>query len=37
MDEKIFDRVEKKYVINKDQKAEIMRVINKKMSKGKYH
>ncbi|MBR3332585.1 polyphosphate polymerase domain-containing protein [Candidatus Saccharibacteria bacterium] len=37
MDEKIFDRVEKKYVINKDQKAEIMRVIDKKMSKGKYH
>ena len=37
MDNKVFDRVEKKYLINKTQKNKILREIKKNMSKDGYH
>lgn len=37
MDIKIFDRVEKKYVIDAEQKKQLMRTISRKMSRDKYH
>lgn len=36
MDEKIFDRVEKKYLITSKQKKDILKVINKNMKKDPY-
>ena len=36
MDEKIFDRVEKKYLITSKQKKDILKVINKHMEKDPY-
>lgn len=37
MNQKIFDRVEKKYIIDEEQKKMILRTIRKKMEKGNYH
>ncbi len=37
MDEKTFDRVEKKYLINKNQKKELLKIIKKNMKKDGYH
>lgn len=37
MDIKIFDRVEKKYVIDAEQKKQLMRTISRKMSRDKYY
>jgi SPX domain protein involved in polyphosphate accumulation len=37
MDEKIFDRVEKKYLITSEVKDEVLRAVHKKMKKDGYH
>ena len=37
MDEKVFDRVEKKYLITKADKRELLKVIRKHMEKDSYH
>ena len=37
MDEKIFERVEKKYLIDAAQKAEILRAVERKMKPTNYH
>lgn len=37
MDERIFDRVEKKYIIDAEQKKQLLRVISRKMKHDKYH
>ena len=37
MDEKTFDRVEKKYLITSAQKKELLKVIKKNMKKDKFH
>ena len=36
MDIKVFDRIEKKYVISKDQKKRLLRIIRKNMKKDNY-
>ena len=37
MDQKTFDRVEKKYIIDKIQKKKILSLVEKNMEKSKYH
>ena len=37
MDEKTFDRVEKKYIISSANKKELLKVIKKNMKKDKFH
>ena len=37
MDERTFDRIEKKYIIDQEQKDQILRVISRKMKHDKYH
>lgn len=37
MDNQVFDRIEKKYLITPDQKKQILRTIQTKMEKDKYH
>ncbi len=37
MDEKIFDRVEKKYIIDAAQKKQLLKVISRKMKHDQYH
>ena len=37
MDGKVFDRIEKKYLITKDDKKELLKTIKKHMEKDNYH